>query len=74
MTAKFFVDTNILVYAASVAVADQARRDLSLDLLDRSDLALSALSQCLSYTSNSRSAGFVSNSAWSRLAVDPPQK
>ena len=42
MTAKFFVDTNILVYAASNAVADQPRRDLALELLDRSDLALSA--------------------------------
>jgi predicted nucleic acid-binding protein len=42
MTAKFFVDTNILVYAASNAAADQPRRDLALELLDRSDLALSA--------------------------------
>jgi predicted nucleic acid-binding protein len=42
MTAKFFVDTNVLVYAASNAVADQPRRDVALDLLDRSDLALSA--------------------------------
>ena len=42
MTAKFFVDTNVLVYAASSAVADQARRELALELLDRSDLALSA--------------------------------
>jgi predicted nucleic acid-binding protein len=42
MTAKFFVDTNVLVYAASNAVADQPRRDLALELLDRSDLALSA--------------------------------
>jgi predicted nucleic acid-binding protein len=42
MTAKYFVDTNILVYAASNAVADQARRDLALELLDRSDLGLSA--------------------------------
>jgi hypothetical protein len=38
---KFFVDTNVLVYAASNAVADQARRDLALELLDRPDLALS---------------------------------
>lgn len=41
MTAKFFVDTNVLVYAASNAVADQARRELALELLDRPDLALS---------------------------------
>jgi predicted nucleic acid-binding protein len=42
MTAKFFVDTNVLVYAASNAAADQVRRDLALELLDRVDLALSA--------------------------------
>ena len=42
MTARFFVDTNVLVYAASNAAADQARRDLALELLDRWDLALSA--------------------------------
>jgi predicted nucleic acid-binding protein len=42
MTAKFFVDTNILIYAASNAVADQPRRQMALELLDRSDLALSA--------------------------------
>ncbi len=42
MTATFFVDTNILVYAASNAAADQSRRELALELLDRSDVALSA--------------------------------
>ncbi len=43
MTAKFFVDTNVLVYAASNAVAStQPRRDVALELLDRTDLALSA--------------------------------
>ena len=42
MTAEFFVDTNVLVYAASGAAADQARRDAALELLDRSDLARSA--------------------------------
>src|SRR5438128_9835740 len=42
MTAKFFVDTNVLIYAASNAMADQARREAALELLDRSDLALSA--------------------------------
>jgi predicted nucleic acid-binding protein len=42
MTAKFFVDTNVLVYAASSAMADQSRRDVALELLDRTDLALSA--------------------------------
>jgi predicted nucleic acid-binding protein len=42
MTARFFVDTNVLVYAASNAAADQPRRDLALDLLDLPDLAVSA--------------------------------
>lgn len=42
MTAKFFVDTNILVYAASNADADKRRRELALELLDQSDLAISA--------------------------------
>ena len=42
MTARFFVDTNVLVYAASNAAADQPKRDRALELLDRPDLALSA--------------------------------
>ena len=42
MTAKVFVDTNVLVYATSNAAADQPRRDLALELLGRSDLALSS--------------------------------
>ena len=42
MTAKFFVDTNVLLYAASNADADKRRRELSLELLGRSDLAISA--------------------------------
>src|SRR5437868_3297387 len=42
MTVNFFIDTNVLVYAASNAVADRARRDVALELLDRSDLMLSA--------------------------------
>lgn len=42
MTAMFFVDTNVLIYAASNAAVDQPRRELALELLDRSDLALSA--------------------------------
>jgi predicted nucleic acid-binding protein len=41
MTEKFFVDSNVLVYAASNAAADQTKRELALELLDRSDLALS---------------------------------
>lgn len=42
MTVKFFVDTNVLVYAASNAPADQPRRQVALELLKRPDLALSA--------------------------------
>lgn len=42
MTVKFFVDTNVLVYAASNADVDKQRRELSLDILDRTDLAISA--------------------------------
>jgi predicted nucleic acid-binding protein len=42
MTAKFFVDTNVLVYAASNAAADQSRRELALELLDQPDIAVSA--------------------------------
>jgi predicted nucleic acid-binding protein len=41
MTAKFFVDTNVLAYAASNAVADQAKRTVALDLLEQPDMALS---------------------------------
>jgi predicted nucleic acid-binding protein len=42
MTEKFFVDTNVLVYAASSAGVDEPKRDIALQLLDRADLALSA--------------------------------
>ncbi len=41
MTAQFFIDTNVLAYAASNASADQTKRDLALELLDLPDLALS---------------------------------
>src|SRR5207249_10886021 len=41
MTAKFFADTNVLVYAASNAVADQTKRALALNLIAQADLALS---------------------------------
>jgi predicted nucleic acid-binding protein len=41
MTAKFFVDTNVLAYAASNATAEQAKRDVALDILERPDLAFS---------------------------------
>src|SRR5687768_8831082 len=41
MTARFFVDTNVLAYAASNAAADQAKRNLALDLLGQPYLALS---------------------------------
>jgi predicted nucleic acid-binding protein len=42
MTAKFFVDTNILLYAASRAADDRSKRQIARDLLQRSDFALSA--------------------------------
>ena len=42
MSAKFFVDTNILVYAASDAPLDRTRRDVALELLDRPDIVISA--------------------------------
>ena len=41
MTAKFFVDTNVLGYAASNAALDQAKRKVALDLLTQPDVALS---------------------------------
>ena len=37
-----FVDTNVLVYAISIAPEDQARRRKARELLTRTDLALSA--------------------------------
>lgn len=42
MTVKFFVDTNVLVYAVSNAAADQARRDVAQKLLGQTDIVLSA--------------------------------
>jgi predicted nucleic acid-binding protein len=41
MTARFFVDTNVLAYAASNALADQGKRKRALDLIEQPDLALS---------------------------------
>lgn len=41
MTARFFVDTNVLAYAASNASADQTKREVALELLDRTDLSVS---------------------------------
>jgi predicted nucleic acid-binding protein len=42
MTAKFFVDTNVLVYAGSNAVDDQLKRQAARTLLARADIAFSA--------------------------------
>lgn len=42
MTARFFVDTNVLAHAASNAEADQPRRDLARKHLDAPELGLSA--------------------------------
>ncbi len=42
MTARFFVDTNVLLYAASNAPADQAKRQAARVLLARPDIGFSA--------------------------------
>jgi predicted nucleic acid-binding protein len=42
MTEKFFVDTNVLLYAASKAKEDDLKRQQARDLLSRIDIALSA--------------------------------
>ena len=42
MTAKFFVDTNVLLYAGSKAPEDQRKREAARALLARPDIALSA--------------------------------
>ncbi len=42
MTATSFIDTNILLYAASNAAADQAKRHLARVLLTRPDIGFSA--------------------------------
>lgn len=42
MTATFFVDTNVLLYAASNAADDRSKRQAARALLGRPDIALSA--------------------------------
>jgi predicted nucleic acid-binding protein len=42
MTAKFFVDTNVLIYAASNAAEDRSKRQVARALLSRPETALSA--------------------------------
>jgi predicted nucleic acid-binding protein len=42
MTAKFFIDTNILVYAGSNAAADMAKRQVARALLTQPDIGFSA--------------------------------
>src|SRR5207244_5702500 len=42
MTAKFFVDTNVLLYAGSNAADDQLKRQAARELLRRPDVAFSA--------------------------------
>jgi predicted nucleic acid-binding protein len=42
MTAAFFIDTNVLVYAASNAAPDQAKRQVARELLARIDIGFSA--------------------------------
>ena len=42
MTATYFVDTNILLYAASKAVEDLAKRQVARELLKQPDIGFSA--------------------------------
>jgi predicted nucleic acid-binding protein len=42
MTATFFIDTNVLLYAGSNAVSDQPKRQVARGLLAQSDLGFSA--------------------------------
>jgi predicted nucleic acid-binding protein len=42
MTAQFFIDTNVLVYAGSKAEADQAKRQLARQVLSQPGIAFSA--------------------------------
>lgn len=42
MTAKFFVDTNVLLYAASKAKEDELKRQQARELLSRIEIVLSA--------------------------------
>ena len=42
MTATYFIDTNVLLYAASNAIDDQMKRGVARVLLARSDIAFSA--------------------------------
>jgi hypothetical protein len=42
MIAASFIDTNVLIYAASNAAADQAKRQIARALLTRSDIGFSA--------------------------------
>jgi predicted nucleic acid-binding protein len=42
MTAEFFVDTNVLLYAASNSIADQPKRIIARKVLERTDIGFSA--------------------------------
>ena len=42
MTAKFFVDTNVLLYAASNAPEDRAKRQTARRILLQSEIGFSA--------------------------------
>ena len=42
MTAKYFLDTNILLYAGSKADEDAVKRDIAIKLLKRADIGFSA--------------------------------
>ena len=42
MTARYFLDTNVLLYAGSKAKEDAAKRDVAITLLKRKDIGFSA--------------------------------
>ncbi len=42
MSVECFLDTNVLVYAVSAAPADAAKREMAIELIERSDFGLSA--------------------------------
>jgi predicted nucleic acid-binding protein len=42
MTAEYFVDTNVLLYAASNSAADQPKRVIAREILARTDIGFSA--------------------------------
>lgn len=70
MTAQFFVDTNVLLYAGSNAPDDQVKRQIARGLLTRPDIGFSAqvlqefYSAAVPSCSQIRSAVLSTISAW----------